>query len=156
MVEAQSHVSTHQPRRGLATLLRCAASSFAGVAVEFTLLTILVSVLHVFYLLGAVAAGAVYFVINFLLNRRWTFRATAGSALPQFLRHAAVTAGGMGLGTAMLWLFVQGLGLPYQVGWAIAGTIAFFSWTYPMHRFFTYAAPAAARPARRPALVIAA
>jgi len=122
----------------LAALIRCAGSSLAAVAVEFALLNLLVSALHVYYLAGAALASTSYFVLNFLLNRRWAFRAGDAPALPQLLRHAVVAGGGMALGLALLWLMVGGAGLPLQLGWPAAGAVCFLLWTFPMNRWFTY------------------
>jgi putative flippase GtrA len=119
-------------------MLRCASSSIAGVAIEFGILTLLVSVLHLFYLLGAVLAGGIYCGVSFLLNRHWAFRAAGSPAWPQFARHAIVAAGGAVLGLPLLWLLVQRLGLPYQLAWAVGGALSFLLWTFPMQRFFTY------------------
>src|SRR5437868_6061957 len=122
----------------LKSLLRCAGSSLAGVTVELGLMTLLVSVLHLFYLVGALLAGALYFSLSFLLNRHWAFRAARAPALPQLLRHGLVFGGGMLLGTPLLWLLVSGFGVPYQLAWLAVGGVSFLCWTFPMQRWFTY------------------
>lgn len=127
------------------TLVRCAGSSLAGVAAEFVLLSFLVSVLHLFYLVAATGAGVAGFVVSFVLNRRWAFDARHGSPWPQLVRHGVVVGGGLGIGLALMWLLVGGLGLPYQIGWLGGGALVFFAWTFPMQRFFTYRAPAPSR-----------
>jgi putative flippase GtrA len=134
-------------RGGLPILLRCAGASLAGVAVELGVLAALVSLLHVFYLVGSLAAGIFYFFLNFFLNRCFVFSATRAPAGPQLLRHGFVAAGGMALGTPLLWFFVHAVRLPYPVGWALAGAIAFLGWTFPMHRRFTYRLPVLGAPA---------
>lgn len=127
-------------------MVRCAGSSLAAVAVEFGLLSALVSLFHIFYLAGALIAGAVGLVIAFVLNRRWAFADGRGAAAwRQLAKHVCVVAGGIALGTLLLWLGVSQLSLPYQVGWVASGTIVFFGWTFPMQRFFTFSvAPAVA------------
>src|SRR4051794_38899521 len=124
----------------IATLLRCAASSLAAVAVEFGLLSVLVSLLHVFYLAGAIIAGAVGLLLAFGLNRRWVFGESGRFAWRQLAKHALVVAIGIALGTSLLWLGVSQLSVPYQLGWLASGTIVFFGWTFPMQRFFTFRA----------------
>ena len=120
------------------SLVRCAGSSLAAVAVEFGLLTAFVSLFHIFYLAGALLAGVAGLLLAFLLNRRWAFADGRDRALPQLAKHVLVVAGGIGLGTALLWLAVSRLELPYQLGWLASGTIVFFAWTFPMQRFFTF------------------
>jgi putative flippase GtrA len=121
------------------TFVRCAGSSLAGVTLEFGLLSLLVTVLHVAYVPAAVVAGLVGFVISFVLNRGWAFQARHGSPTRQLLRHAVVVGGGVALGTSLMWLQVALVGLPYQLGWAVGGSIVFVAWTFPMQRWFTYA-----------------
>jgi len=125
------------------TLFRCAGSSLAAVAVEFVLLTVLVSLLHVFYLAGALVAGAVGLLLAFLLNRSWAFSGGRGRPWRQLFKHTLVVTGGIGLGMLLLWIAVHQLSLPYQLGWLASGSIVFFVWTFPMQRFFAFrAAPA--------------
>jgi putative flippase GtrA len=128
------------------SMVRCAGSSLAAVAVEFGLLTLLVSLFHVFYLAGALIAGAVGLLLAFLLNRAWAFTDGRGRRpWLQLVKHSVVVCGGIGLGTMLLWVAVRHLSLPYQVAWLASGSIVFFTWTFPMQRFFTFrAAPALA------------
>lgn len=100
----------------------------------------LVSLLHLFYLAGAIIAGIVGLMLAFGLNRRWVFRDVGGYAWPQLAKHVLVVAVGIALGTLLLWLGVSQLSLPYQIGWLASGTIVFFGWTFPMQRFFTFRA----------------
>jgi putative flippase GtrA len=119
------------------TLARAAGSSLAAVAVEVGLLTVLVTFLHVAYLIGSVIAGVVYLVVNFVLNRRWAFRNRAPVG-PQLLRHGVVSGGGTMLGLPLLRVFVDGAHMPLAIAWTISAAIAFLAWTFPMHRLFTY------------------
>lgn len=120
------------------TLFRCAGSSLAAVAVEFVLLTALVSLLHVHYTVGALIAGVTGCALCFVINRRWAFSARHGCAWRQLFRHAIVVGGGIALGMALMCLAVRGLGLPYQVSWLLGGSVVFVAWTFPMQRWFTF------------------
>ena len=130
--------------RTLELLVRCAGSSLLAVAVEFALLNLLVAALHIYYLVGSAIASTGYFILNFVVNRRWAFRATHQRALPQLMRHVVVVAGGMALGLPLLWMMVGQIGLPLQLGWPAAGAVSFLLWTFPMNRWFTYRAAVAA------------
>lgn len=121
-----------------ASLVRCAASSLAAVALEFILLTFFVSVLRMHYLVAAIASTAVYLLVTFLLNRRWAFSASGAPAGRQLARHLGVSGVGLGLALVQMRFFIHTVGLPYQLGWAAAGCVNFGAWTWPMSRFFTY------------------
>jgi putative flippase GtrA len=56
-------------------------------------------------------------VNSFLLNRSWTFRATAGNALPQALRFTAVSLFSLTMGTLVTFALVDVLGLPSLAVW---------------------------------------
>ena len=80
------------------SLFRCAGVSLAAVVVEFALLTVLVSAFHLYYLAGAIIAGAVGLLIAFKLNRSWAFSDGRGRAWRQLAEHTLVVVGGIGLG----------------------------------------------------------
>jgi putative flippase GtrA len=125
------------------SLLRCAGSSLAAVAIEFVLLSVLVSLFHVFYLAGALVAGVVGLLVAFMLNRSWAFSDGRGRTWLQLVKHSIVVGGGITLGMLLLWVAVHHLGAPYQVGWLASGSVVFFTWTFPMQRFFTFRAATA-------------
>jgi putative flippase GtrA len=122
------------------TLVRCGASSLVAVGLEFLLLSILVSGLRMRAVpASAIAAGA-YLAANFVLNRRWAFRGHGGRIEGQLARHLGVAGVGSGLVIVLLWILVDVARMPYPIGWAVAGLLAFVGWTYPMNRFFTFRA----------------
>jgi putative flippase GtrA len=120
------------------TLFRCAGSSLATVTLEFGLLSLLVW-LHVPYIVAGIVAGVAGFFISFVLNRSWAFAAGDGPPVRQLVRHGVVIGAGIGIGNFLMWLQVAFLGLPYQLGWMVGGSIVFMMWTFPMQRWFTYA-----------------
>jgi putative flippase GtrA len=136
----ENGLRSRHAQRVLKTLFRCAGSSLGAVALEFALLTTLVSVFRVFYLVAALVSGAAGLLLAFLLNRRWVFTDGGDRALRQLGKHVVVVACGIAMGTALLWLGVTRFSLPYQLGWVVSGTIVFFAWTFPMQRFFAFRA----------------
>lgn len=132
-------------------LIRSAVASFLAFVLEYVVLTVLVGSFHLGYLASALLAGVVYFAVNFPLSRRWAFCARRAPVLPQLLRHGVVVGGATVLGLPLLWIAVNTLRLPYQLGWLAAAGVAFIAWTFPMHRFFTYRAALQPAMARVPA-----
>jgi putative flippase GtrA len=56
-------------------------------------------------------------VNSFLLNRSWTFRATAGDALPQAMRFAVVSLFSLTMSTVVTFALVDVVGLPSLAVW---------------------------------------
>jgi putative flippase GtrA len=123
---------------------------FGVVGVSNTLLTFLVytfllKVLGVWYLAASAIGFGVGAVNGFLLNRRWTFRGHVGDARTP-LRWTAVQTCGLGLNEALLYLWVDGVGLDKLLGQAFAtafvtvGTfLANRAWTFRPHPAHTHA-----------------
>jgi putative flippase GtrA len=132
--------------RRFATFARSSASSLAAVALEALLLTLLVSGLHIHYLVASAIGTLAYFAASFTLHRIWTFRGAKGQIRWQLARYALVAGIGSGLGIGLIALLVGKAQLPYLVGWAMAGLMVFTGWTHPMNRRFAFRAKLLAEP----------
>ena len=85
----------------------------------FVVYTLLLKVFGVWYLAASAIGFAVGAVNGFLLNRRWTFRGHVGDARTP-LRWMAVQSCGLGLNEALLFFWVDTVGLDKLVGQALA------------------------------------
>jgi putative flippase GtrA len=106
--------------------------------ITFAVYTLLLKAFDVWYL----AASAVGFVLGatngFLLNRKWTFRGHVGDSLTP-VRWGIVQSCGLALNEALLFLWVDGLGIDKLIAQALAivivTTVTFFvnrAWTFRM------------------------
>ncbi|RYY38490.1 MAG: GtrA family protein [Chitinophagaceae bacterium] len=75
-------------------------------------------------------------VLNFLLNRAWTFGSHAPNVQGQLVRFVAVSLVGLGLNTAIIY-FLNHRKLNFYLSKAIAIVIVFF-WNYGANAFFTF------------------
>lgn len=73
------------------------------------------SVLGFHYLVGYGAAVLVTSVINWAMNRQWTFRSNDPERLLEAIRHQGVTLSMLAISTALFIFFVSGLGINYMV-----------------------------------------
>jgi putative flippase GtrA len=91
-------------------------------------------------LAGAVIASSIGFTassfINYLLNRRYTFRSdrSHSHALPRFMTVASI---GLGINAVLMWLFSVLLGFHYLVA-QLAATGGALVWNYSMNRAWTF------------------
>ena len=105
----------------------------------FAVYTLLLKVFGVWYLLASAIGFGVGAVNGFLLNRRWTFRGHVGDARTP-LRWTVVQGCGLGLNEALLYLWVDGVGLDKLLGQVFATgvvTVVTFlanrAWTFRTH-----------------------
>lgn len=77
-------------------------------------------------------------VVNFYINRHWTFRADRARWEKQAIRYAAVSSGSLLLNVGLVVLFTESLGLKY--GWSkiAASLLVGFCFNFPLHKKFVF------------------
>ena len=119
--------------------LRFGLVGLSGVAVNTTILWTLARGAHLPVPLASVLATEAAILSNFLLNDRWTFRATARhrSPLMRLARFNGVSLGGMAITVALLTLLSSYAGLHLLLAnmLAIGGAM---SWNYVVNSRWTW------------------
>lgn len=116
---------------------RNALAALTATGVDFVLFSSLVALAcspPVATLLGAACGG----VINFTVNRTWTFDAS-GSKRTMARRYVLVSAASAALNASMVAAL---LWIPHQhvtVCWLVARGLIFLGWNYPLHRDYVFA-----------------
>src|SRR5437899_3112130 len=109
-------------RLGAPLLIQFVKFGIVGVSntlLTFAVYTLLLKAFGVWYLAASAIGFAVGTVNSFLLNRRWTFRGHVGDARTP-LRWMVVQGCGLGLNEALLFFWVDTVGLDKLVGQAFA------------------------------------
>jgi putative flippase GtrA len=138
------------------SLSRSALTSIFTTALDFGVLTGLVELFGVDYVLATFLGTVVGATSNFLINRVWAFRATAGAAHWQIMRLLPVQAGSSGLQTLGVWLLADFGGMLYWIAKLVVAVAVYLGWNYPLNRYFVFgtkitgASPAARAVADRP------
>ena len=83
----------------------------------------------------AAVAGA---IMNFTLNRSWTFAATPGNPLAQAARYAAVSLLTFLSLRGLLWLLIENARVGMRVAWIPAKVLAFLLVSYPLQRWWVF------------------
>jgi dolichol-phosphate mannosyltransferase len=98
-----------------------------GYVVNLLVFALLTQGIGVYHLLAAVASFCVAVSNNFLLNRHWTFRATAGHAGFQAARFFTVSVLALGVNLLFLYLLVDVASAPElpSQALAVAGAMPF-------------------------------
>ena len=105
-------------------LVRFGLVGATGYVVNLASFALLVHAAGIDFRLAATAAFVVAVSNNFVLNRRWTFRATDGRARFQAPRFLAVSIAAFLLNLAVLTALVTGIGLPEVPAQALAILVA--------------------------------
>jgi len=131
------------PASELWVATKAALSSGAATVTDGLVYQLLLFVLPLHYgfvaALGAIAGA----VVNFLINRHYTFAQSTERAWPQALRYAAVSLATFLALRALLAGGVEGLGFSPRVTWLPAKLLAFAFVSYPAQRFWVFSRKAA-------------
>ena len=118
--------------------LQAQAAAAVGTAADFVVTIACVEGLHAWYLpatvLGNVAGG----VVNFYLGRYYVFRAPQQPVPAQGFRYFLVWLGSMLLNAAGVYLFTQGLHVPYLYGKVAVSLAVGVGFNYFLQLYFVF------------------
>lgn len=121
----------------LGQLIRFAGIGGVCTALQYLILVLLVSFLDIHPLIASTAGYLLSALLNYQLNRVYTFQSEAAHrhALPRFFAIALV---GLILNAVVLGFMVSGLGSHYMLGQIIA-TVVTLGWNFLANRTWTFA-----------------
>lgn len=131
---------------GFSRLGPATISAFAATAADFGLMSFLVSEGLVSASLATALGCLLGGVINFTLNRWWTFGSTARPTL-QALRYTIVSVSSALLNSGGVALALL-LPIPdYRIGWVVVRGVVFLFWNFPLQRDYVYGRTSEDKPA---------
>jgi len=134
----------HEPARSseLFVVLKATLSSSAATLADGVVYQLLLFALSEHYgfvaALGALAGA----LVNFTINRHFTFESGAERALPQALRYAVVSLATFLALRLLLASTVEGLGWSPRIAWLPAKLLAFALVSYPAQRLWVFSSRA--------------
>ena len=111
------------------SFLRYAIVGLLGAAVHISTLSILVEWLHLDPIASSVMGFLVALTLSYWLNAQWSFEHSQQPHRKAILRYTLVSVMGLCLNTLIMFCLVNGLGMWYLFGQAIATLIV------PIHNF---------------------
>lgn len=121
-------------------LLRHQTGAIAATVVDYSVMIALVSAAGAPPALGTAAGAASGAVVNFLLGRRWIFRATRHRTAPQAGRYALVSFASLLLNTAGVHVLAAYLHVQYVAARVAVSLAVSVLWNFPMQRSFVFRA----------------
>jgi len=119
-------------------VLKATLSSAAATIADGLVYQLLLFGLAAHYGFVAAAGAVAGAVVNFLINRHYTFASSAERALPQALRYAVVSLATFCALRMLLAGTVEGLGWSARVAWLPAKLAAFALVSYPGQRLWVF------------------
>lgn len=104
---------------------------------DLVLIYFFTDVLGIWYLLSGVLAFVITATINFLLNKRFTFKNTALDYRRQYTQFLVVAICGLAINTSVLYICTSLLGIWYLTSRVISSLVAML-WNYLLNAKFVF------------------
>lgn len=130
----------HESERSseLFVVLKATLSSGAATITDGVVYQLLLFALPGHYGVVAAAGAVAGAVVNFMINRHYTFARSGDGLLPQALRYAAVSLATFAALRLLLAGTIEGLGWSPRVAWLPAKLAAFVLVSYPAQRLWVF------------------
>lgn len=130
----------HEPTRTseLFVVLKATLSSGAATITDGVVYQLLLFVLSGHYGLVAAAGAVAGALVNFMINRHYTFAQSSEGMLPQAIRYAVVSLATFLALRLLLAGTVEGLGWSPRIAWLPAKLAAFALVSYPAQRLWVF------------------
>ncbi|MEO8902821.1 MAG: GtrA family protein [Polyangiaceae bacterium] len=136
----EARVSVSAPQ--LPVLAKAAVSSGAATLADGVVYQLLLFVLPQHYGVVAAAGAVAGAVVNFLINRHYTFARSVERVWPQALRYAVVSLATFCALRLFLLGSIEGLGWSARIAWLPAKLAAFLLVSYPAQRLWVFSGKA--------------
>jgi putative flippase GtrA len=138
MLSQRAHEATPGPE--LAVVVKASLSSGAATVADGAVYQLLLFVLPSHYGFVAAAGAVAGAIVNFSINRHYTFARASERAWPQAARYVVVSLATFFALRLLLAGSVEGLGWSPRIAWLPAKLLAFALVSYPAQRLWVFAA----------------
>jgi putative flippase GtrA len=107
-------------------------------AVDFTVMISLVSGAGLDPAIATAISAACGGIVNFILGRRWVFRATHHKTAPQAGRYFLVSLGSLILNACGVHVLASIFHVPYVAARVAVSLVVSVTWNFPMQRTFVF------------------
>lgn len=124
----------HPTEHGLVQLLRYGVVAVIAFVVDFGLLYVFTSKMHMYYLLSTTSSFFISVVVNYILSTWWVFASRVDRRRStEIIMFVAICTVALGLNDLFMWLFTSVAGLFYLYSKLITVAIVFF-WSFAARR----------------------
>jgi len=117
-------------------------SSFVGGMVDYSVMILCTELFHIYYPFSIAIGGVIGAVVNFSLNKTWTFRSKTVpykfSFIKQLLRFALVVINSIILKMSGTYLFTTFIGIDYKISRLITDLIVSIVFNYGLQRNWVF------------------
>jgi putative flippase GtrA len=118
--------------------LKAQISAFIGGLVDYFSMIFFTEVVGIFYTNSIVISGLIGAVVNFSINRNWTFQTKNSNLKWQLTKFSVVVLGSIFFKSTGTYLLTNYLEIDYKITRILVDAIVSFGYNYPVQRFWVF------------------
>ena len=125
-------------RKHVGIFAKAQASALVGGITDYFIMIAFTELLHIHYTISIVLSGMIGAIINFSLNRYWTYECTAGCIKKQLVKFTLVVAGSIMLKSFGTYLFTTLLTIDYKISRIITDIIVSIAYNFMLQKYWVF------------------
>lgn len=128
-------------RSNIYVFIKAQCSAFLGGIVDYIIMVICTELLGIHYTISIVIGGIVGALMNFGINRYWTFqtRETAKDSMKcQLLKFATMVGGSIILKSSGTFLLSEGFRIDYRISRIVVDMLVSLGFNYTLQRYWVF------------------
>lgn len=120
------------------TFLKAQLSAFTGAVVDYSCMILLTEVFGIFYIYSIIISGVIGAIVNFYINRYWSFHAETGKQYKQLLRFSFVVLGSVLMKSYGTHFLTTISGIDYKITRLMVDAVVAFGFNYPLQKYWIF------------------
>jgi putative flippase GtrA len=120
------------------TFLKAQASAFVGGLVDYLVMITCTEIFGVHYPFSILISGSIGAIVNFSINRKWTFHAENGNLKYQVPRFIIMVIGSIFLKSGGTYLITNWLNINYKISRVITDLIVSLGFNYTLQNYWVF------------------
>ncbi len=120
---------------------RAQVSAFTGGVTDYLIMLICTEIFHIHYTISIAFGGLIGAIINFTINRKWTFKlheSDKKKVSPQLIKFASMIFGSICLKSSGTYLFTTLLRIDYKISRILVDLIVSFGFNYTLQKYWVF------------------
>ncbi len=118
--------------------IKAQASAFIGGLVDYSIMIVCTELAHIHYTVSILISGLIGAVVNFMINRYWTYQADKIEVKGQLLKFIAVVIGSILLKSSGTYLFTNWLKIDYKISRVLTDILVSLGFNYTLQTYWVF------------------
>lgn len=123
---------------GIFIFIKAQASAFIGGIVDYGIMILCTELLGIHYTISIIISGLIGAIVNFSINRKWTYQAEHGAINLQLVKFTLVVLGSVLLKSGGTYLITNLLKLDYKISRIITDLIVSLGFNYTLQTYWVF------------------